>query len=83
MHYQSFADQMFQMEARVPFKIVELNEQFHKLQRVYRYCIKSPRHKTRIIQYIYRMMHQALDAYIYSDKIRKYDISESIIQHCL
>ena len=42
--------------------ITKVNEKFHKLERVYRDCIKRTRYKTRIIQYIYRMMYQALDA---------------------
>ena len=53
----------------------QVNENFYKLERVYRDCIKRTRDKTRIIQY--RMMHQVLDD---SDQTGKYGISEFIIQ---
>ena len=58
------------------FIIIQVNEKFHKLERVYRDCRKRTRDKTRIIQhtagYTRRLKH--------SDQTRKDGISESIIQ---
>ena len=49
--------------------ILQVNEKFYKLERVYRDGIKMTRDKTKI----YCMMHQALDD---SDQTRKYGISD-------
>ena len=56
---------------------IQVNEKFHKLERVYRDCIKMTRDKTRI----YSILHDdAPGTFDDSDQTRKYGISESIIQ---
>ena len=54
----------------------QVNEKFHKLERVYRDCIKTTKDKTRIIQYTARCTRRLM----HSDQTKKYGISESIIQ---
>ena len=56
--------------------ILQVNEKFNKLERVYRDCIKRTRDKTRIIQYTARCTRRLM----HCDQTRKYGISESIIQ---
>ena len=57
------------------FNSIQVNEKFHKLERVYRDCIKRTRDKTRIIQYTARCTRRLM----HSDQTRKYGISESML----